>query len=101
MAAPLETCTREEQRSVIRFLRSESLKPIEIHRRLKVQYGNACYWGRNLGSLPPTGNEESEQGMASFLITKTKEVSNRTISREGYADSHFGRKRRHFGALHA
>jgi len=31
--------------------------------------------------------------MAPFLITKTKEVSNRTISREGYADSLLGQKR--------
>ena len=37
MAAPPETCTREEQRSVIRFLRSEGVKPIEIHRRMKVE----------------------------------------------------------------
>ena len=42
MAAPLEICTREEQRSVIRFLRSEGVKPIEIHRRMKVQHGDAC-----------------------------------------------------------
>ena len=42
MAAPLETCTREEQRSVVRFLRSEGVKPIEIHRRMKVQYGDVC-----------------------------------------------------------
>jgi len=35
MAAPLETCTREEQRYVNRFLRSEGVKPIEIHRRMK------------------------------------------------------------------
>ena len=35
MAALLETCTREEQRSVIRFLRSEGVKPNEIHRRMK------------------------------------------------------------------
>ncbi|PNF29048.1 hypothetical protein B7P43_G14049 [Cryptotermes secundus] len=42
MAAPLETCTREEQRSVIRFLRSEGVKPIEIYRRMKFQYGDAC-----------------------------------------------------------
>ena len=42
MAAPLETCTREEQLSVIRFLRSEIVKPIAIHRRMKVQYGDAC-----------------------------------------------------------
>ena len=42
MAAPLETCTREEQRSVIRFLCSEGVKPIEIYRRMKFQCGDAC-----------------------------------------------------------
>jgi hypothetical protein len=42
MAAPLATSTNEEQRSVIRFLSSEGTKPIEIHRRMKVQYGEAC-----------------------------------------------------------
>jgi len=42
MAAPLATCTKEEQRSVIFFLSSEGVKPIEIHRRMKVQYGDAC-----------------------------------------------------------
>ena len=39
MAAPLATCTKEEQRSVIRFLSSEGVKTVEIHRRMKVQYG--------------------------------------------------------------
>jgi hypothetical protein len=42
MAAPLATCTNEEQCSVIRFLNSERVKPIEIHQRMKVQYGDAC-----------------------------------------------------------
>ena len=42
MADPLATCTKEERRSVIRFLGSEGVKPIEIHRRMKVQYGDAC-----------------------------------------------------------
>ena len=42
MAAPLATCTEEEQRSVIRFVSSEGVKPIEIHQRMKVQYGDAC-----------------------------------------------------------
>ena len=42
MAAPLETCARKEQRSVIRFLRNEGVKPIEIHRRMKFHYGDAC-----------------------------------------------------------
>jgi len=42
MAAPLATCTKAEQRSVIRFLSSEGVKPIEINRRMEVQYGDAC-----------------------------------------------------------
>jgi len=42
MVAPLATCTKEEQHSVIHFLSSEGVKPIEIHRRMKVQYGDAC-----------------------------------------------------------
>jgi len=42
MAATIEASNREEQRSFIRFLRSEVVKPIEIHRRMKFQYSDAC-----------------------------------------------------------
>ena len=42
MEAPLATCTKEEQRSAILFLRSEGVKSIEIHRRVEVKYGDAC-----------------------------------------------------------
>ena len=42
LAAPLATCTNEEQRFVIRFLSSEGVKPIEIHQQMKVPYGDAC-----------------------------------------------------------
>jgi hypothetical protein len=35
MAAPLATCTKEEQRC-------ERVKPIEIHRSMKVRYGDVC-----------------------------------------------------------
>jgi len=42
MAAPLATCTKEEERYVIRFLSGEGAKPVEIHHRMKVQYGDAC-----------------------------------------------------------
>ena len=41
MAAPLSTCTVEEQRSVVHFLWSEGVKPSEIY-RMKVQYGDSC-----------------------------------------------------------
>jgi hypothetical protein len=40
MAAPLSVCTKEEQRSVIRFLWSEGVSGAETHRRLSAQYGN-------------------------------------------------------------
>ena len=43
MAAALSTCTVEEQRSVIHFLWSEGVKPSEIYRRVKVQYGDSCF----------------------------------------------------------
>ena len=42
MATPLEVCTREEQRSIIHFLGSEGVNPSEIHRRMKMQCGDAC-----------------------------------------------------------
>jgi transposase len=35
-------CIAEEQRSVIRFLWSECVKPSEIYRRMKVQSGDSC-----------------------------------------------------------
>ena len=42
MATLLAKCTKEGQHSAIRFLSSEGMKPTEIHRRMKVQYGDAC-----------------------------------------------------------
>ena len=42
MAAPLSTCTVEEQQNAIRFLWSESVKPSEMYRRMKVQHGDSC-----------------------------------------------------------
>ena len=41
MAAPLSVCTKEEQRSVIRFLWSDGVSGAEIHRRLSAQYWNS------------------------------------------------------------
>jgi len=42
MTVPLQQCTKQEQRSVVRFLFSEGVKPIEIHRRMRIQYGDNC-----------------------------------------------------------
>jgi hypothetical protein len=41
MAAPVSLCTREEQRSVMRFLWSEGVSGAAIHQRLSAQYRNS------------------------------------------------------------
>jgi len=41
MDSPLQDCTIEEQRSVVRFVWAEGAKPVEIHRRMLVQYGQS------------------------------------------------------------
>jgi hypothetical protein len=40
MAAKLENCTKEEQRSVIRFLWAEGVPGGQIHQRTCAQYGD-------------------------------------------------------------
>ena len=42
MAVPLQRCTKEEKGSVVGFLFSEGVKPIEIHRRMNIQYVDRC-----------------------------------------------------------
>ena len=75
MAAPLATCTNEEQRSVIR-LSSELVKPIKIHRRIKVQYGDACLslqqvykWTRNFMNGTSSVTDSPRSGQANFTLT--------------------------------
>jgi len=41
MDAPLQDCTIEEQRGVVRFLWAEGAKAVEIHRRILAQYGQS------------------------------------------------------------
>ena len=44
MDAPLQDCSIEEQRGVVRFLWAEGVKPVEIHRRMLAQYGQSDYY---------------------------------------------------------
>jgi len=76
MAAPLETCTREEQRCVIQFLHSEGVKPIEIHRRMKVQYGDACLsqqqvyeWSRKFANDVTSVEDAPRPGQTPQVVT--------------------------------
>jgi len=76
LAAPHATCTKEEQRSVIRFLRNEGVKPIEIHRRMKVQYGDACLslqqvyeWTRKFMNRISSVTDSPRPGQAHRVVT--------------------------------
>jgi len=41
LGAPLQDCTIEEQRGVVRFLCAEVVKPVKIPRRMLAQYGQS------------------------------------------------------------
>ena len=76
VAAPLATCTKEVQLSVIRFLSNERVKPIEIHRRMKVQYGDACLslqqvyeWTREFMNGISSVTDSPRPGQAHRVVT--------------------------------
>ena len=76
LAARLATCTKEEQRSVVRFLSSEGVKPIKIHRRMKVQYGDACLslqqvyeWTRKFMNGVSSVTDSPRPGQARRVVT--------------------------------
>jgi len=89
MAAPLATCTKEEQRSVIRFLSSEGVKPIETHRRMKVQYCDACLslqqvyeWTRKFMSGICSVTDSPQPGQAHRVVTPEATAAVEAIVKE-------------------
>jgi len=46
--APLQDCTIEEKRGVVRFVWAEGAKPVEIHRRMLAQYGQSTMGQRKV-----------------------------------------------------
>jgi len=87
--APLATCTEEEQRSVIRFLSSEGVKPIEIHRRMKVQYGDACLslqqvyeWTRKFMNGISSVTDSPRPGQAHRVVTPETNAAVEAIVKE-------------------
>jgi transposase len=89
MAAPLEACTREEQRAVIRFLGSEGEKPADIHRRMKRQYGDACVslqqvyeWHRKFKSGVSTLTDAARSGRPHTATTPNAIAAVERVIRE-------------------
>ena len=81
MAAPLATCTKEEQRSVIEFLNNEGVKPIEIHRRMKVQYGDACLSLQQVYEW----NRKFMNGISSVTVSPRLSQAHRVVTPEAIA----------------
>jgi len=74
--APLATCTKEEQRSVIHFLRGEGVKPTETHQRIEVQYRDACLslqqvyeWSRKFLNGFSSVTDSPQPGLAHRVVT--------------------------------
>jgi len=89
MAAPIAKCTEEEQRSIIRFLSSEGVKSIEIHRRMKVQYGDACLslqqmykWTRKFMNGISSVTDSPRPGQAHPVVTPEAIAAVETIVKE-------------------
>ena len=91
MVAPLTTCTKEEQRSVISFffLSSEGVKPIEIHRRMKVQYSDACLslqqvykWTRKFMNGISSVTDSPRPGRAHQVVTPEATAAVEAIVKE-------------------
>jgi transposase len=74
----MSTWTVEEQRKVIRFLRSEGVKPFEIYRRMKVQYGDSCLsqgrvheWLERFQNGRQNASDEHRRGRPVSVTTET------------------------------
>jgi len=88
-AAPLATCTKEGQRSVICFLSSEVVKPITIQRRLKVQYGDACLslqqvyeWTGKFMNGSSSVTDSPRRGQAHRVVTPEAIAADEAIVKE-------------------
>jgi hypothetical protein len=88
LAAPLATCTKEEQLSVIHFY-SEGVKHIEMHQRLKVQYGDACLslqqvyeWTRKFMNAISSVTDSLLPGQAHPVVTPEAIAADEAIVKE-------------------
>ena len=77
MDAPLQDCSSEEQRGVVRFLWAEGVKPVQIHRHMLAQYGQStmsqrkvCEWVERFKSGRTHVTDEGHSGWPSTSCTQ-------------------------------
>ena len=91
MDAPLQDCTIEEQRGVVRFLWAEGAKPVEIHRHMLAQYGQSTMsqrkvyeWAERFKSHRTRVTDEGRSGRPSTSRTKDHKISRKASSPQEY-----------------
>jgi len=88
---PLQDCTIEEQRDVVRFLWAEGAKPVEIHRRMLAQYGQSTMsqrkvyeWVEMFKSGRTRVTDEGRSGWPSASRTQDHKSSRKASSPQEY-----------------
>jgi len=91
MDLPLEDCTIEEQRGVVRFLWAEGVKPVEIHRRMLAQYGQSTMserkvyeWVERFKSGRTRVTDEGRSGLPSTSRTQDHKSRRKASSPQEY-----------------
>jgi len=88
---PLQDCTIEEQRGVVRFFWAEGVKPVEIHSRMLVEYGQSTMsqrmvyeWVESFKSGRTRVTDESRSGRPSTSRTQDHKSSRKASSPQEY-----------------
>ena len=85
--APLQDCTIEQQRGVVRFLWAEGAKPVEIHRRMLAQDGQKTMGQRKVyvlverfKSVRTRVTDEGRSGRPTTSLTQDYKSSRKATS---------------------
>jgi len=91
MAAPLATCTKEEQLSVIHFFYNEGMKPIEVNRQMIVQCADVCLslqkvyeWTRKFMNGTGSVKRSPRRGQAHPVMTPQAIAAVEAIMKENH-----------------
>jgi len=91
MDPPLQDCTIEEQRGVLRFLRAEGVKSVEIHRCMLAEYGQSTMsqrkvyeWMEMFKSVRTRVTNEGRSGRPSTSRTQDHKNNRKASSPQQY-----------------
>jgi len=91
MDPPLQDCTIEEQRGIVRSLWAEGVKPVEIHCRMLAQYGQSTMsqqkvyeWVERYKSGRTHVTDEGRSGQPSTSRTQDHKSSRKASSSQEY-----------------